>query len=113
MVQEDTNAPSCWTRDYSSVEGHKPTTVIASLKYYLKNRRVHLSDSHMKYVWYAYTQYIIKLALEQKIWSMTIAEPGSDDQLIRFGICNADENANIYEQRDDSEGCRLRQEDTM
>jgi hypothetical protein len=79
------------------VEGDKQTTVIAILKYYLENRRVHLSDSHMKYAWYAYTRYIITLALEEKIWSMTIAERGSDDQPIRFGICIAGENANIYE----------------
>jgi hypothetical protein len=91
----------------------RPTTVIASLKYYLKNRRVHLSDSHMKYAWYAYIRYIITLALEEKILSMTIAERGSDDQPIRFGICIAGANANVYERRDETEGCWLRQADTM
>jgi hypothetical protein len=50
------------------------------------------------------------LTLEEKIWPMTIAERGSDDQLIRFGICIAGEDANIYEQRDETEGCWLRQE---
>jgi hypothetical protein len=84
----------------------------ASLKHYLKNRRVHRSDSHMKYVWYACTGYIITLALEEKIWSMKIAERGSDDQPIRFGIGIAGENANIYKRRDETEVCRLRQEDT-
>jgi hypothetical protein len=48
---------SCWTRDHPTVEGDEPKTVIASLKYYLKNRRVHLSNTHMKYAWYAYTRY--------------------------------------------------------
>jgi hypothetical protein len=52
------------------------------------------------------------LELEEKIWSFTIAERGSDDLAIRFGICIAGENANIYEQRDETKGCRLRQEDT-
>jgi hypothetical protein len=51
--------------------------------------------------------YIITLALEEKIWSMKIAECGSDDQPIRFGICIADENAKIYKQRYETEGCRL------
>jgi hypothetical protein len=86
--------------------------VIASLKYYLKNQLVHRFDSHMKYAWYADTRYIITLALEEKIWSMTIAEQGSDDQPIRFSICIAGANANIYERRDETEGCRLRQEET-
>jgi hypothetical protein len=66
----------------------------------------------MKYAWYAYTRYIIMLALEEKIWLMTIAERGSDDQPIRFGICMVGANANIYERRDETEGCRLRQEET-
>jgi hypothetical protein len=86
----------CWTRDHPMVEGGIPTTVIESLKYYLKNRRVHLNDSHMKYAWYAYTRYIITLALAEKIWSMTITERKSDDEPIRFGICIADANTNIY-----------------
>jgi hypothetical protein len=102
----------CWTRDNPTVEGDKPMTVIASLKYYLKNRRVHLSNMHMNYAWYAYTRYIITLALEEKIWSMTLAECVSDPQPIRFGICIAGEDVNIYKQRDEKEGCRLRQEDT-
>jgi hypothetical protein len=97
----------CWTRDHPMVERDAPTTVIASLKYYLKNRLVHRSGSHMKYAWYAYTRSIITLALEGKIWSMTIAEQGSDDQPIRFDICIAGANANIYERRDETEGrCR-------
>jgi hypothetical protein len=91
----------CWTRDHPTVERDAPTMLIASLKYYLKNRLVHRSDSHMKYAWYAYTQYVIMLALEEKIWSMTIAERGSDDQPIRFGICISGANANIYERRDE------------
>jgi hypothetical protein len=52
------------------------------------------------------------LALEEKIWSMTIAERGSDDQLIKFDICMVGANANIYDQRDETKGCRLRQEET-
>jgi hypothetical protein len=93
------------------VEGDEPKTVIADLKYYLKNRLEHRNNSHMKYAWYAYTRYITMLALEEKIWSMTIAERGSDDQPIRFGICIVGENANIYERRDETDGgCRLRQE---
>jgi hypothetical protein len=86
--------------------------VIASLKYSLKNRRVHLSNTQMNYAWYAYTRYIITLAFEEKIWSMTIAERGSDDQPIRFGICIAGQDANIYKRRDETEGCQLRQEET-
>jgi hypothetical protein len=66
----------------------------------------------MNYAWYAYTRYIIMMAIEEKIWSMTIAEQVSDDQPIRVGICIAVANANVYEQRDETEGCRLRQEDT-
>jgi hypothetical protein len=95
------------------VEGDDRKTVIAGLKYYLKNRLVHWKESHMKYAWYAYTRYIITLALEEKIFSTTIAERGADDQPIRFGICIAGANAKIYEQRDETEdGCRLRQEAT-
>jgi polyferredoxin len=56
------------------VEGDEPKAVISGLKYYLKNRLVHRNDSRMKYAWYAYTRYIIMLAIEEKIWSMTIAE---------------------------------------
>jgi hypothetical protein len=55
----------------------------------------------MKFAWYAYARYIITLALEEKIWSMTIAERGSDDQPIRFGIFISGENANIYERSDE------------
>jgi hypothetical protein len=55
------------------VEEDEPKTVIVGRKYYLKNRLVHRNDSHMKYAWYAYTQYIIMLALEEKIWLMTRA----------------------------------------
>jgi hypothetical protein len=53
------------------------------------------------------------LALEEKNWSMTIAERGLDDQPIRFGICIAGQDANIYVQRDETEGCQLQQEYTM
>jgi hypothetical protein len=67
----------------------------------------------MKYAWYAYTRYIIMLALEEKIWSMTIAEQGSDDQPIRFGICIQGANTDFYERRDETEVCRLRQEETV
>jgi hypothetical protein len=56
----------CWTRDHTMVEGDEPKTVISGLKYYLKNRLVHRNDSHMKYAWYAYTRYIIMLALEEE-----------------------------------------------
>jgi hypothetical protein len=91
----------CWTRDNPMVEGDEPKTVIAGLKYYLKNRLVHRNDSHMKYAWYAYTRYIIMLALEEKIWSMTIAERGSDDQPIRFGICIQGADTRVYEQRNE------------
>jgi hypothetical protein len=38
----------CWTRDHPMVEGDEPKTVIAGLKYYLKNQLVHRNDSHMK-----------------------------------------------------------------
>jgi hypothetical protein len=53
------------------------------------------------------------LALEEKIWSMTVAERGADDQPIRFGICIQGGNAEIYARRDETEGCRLRQEETV
>jgi hypothetical protein len=43
---------------------------------------------------------------------MTIAERGSDDQPIRFGICIAGQDSNNYDQRDETEGCQLQQEDT-
>jgi hypothetical protein len=103
----------CWTRDHPMVARDEPKTVIAGLKCYLKNRLVHRNESHMKYAWYAYTQYIIMLALEEKIWSMTIAERGSDDQPIRFGICIQGADTKVYERRDETEeGCRLRQEGT-
>jgi hypothetical protein len=62
---------------------------------------------HMKYAWYAYTRYIITLALEEKILSMTIVKRGLDDQPIRFSICIVGANANIYEQRNETEGCSL------
>jgi hypothetical protein len=89
-------------------EGDEPKTVIAGLKYYLKNRLVHRNESHMKYAWYAYTRYIIMLALEEKIRSMTIAERGSDDQPIRFCICIQGSDTRVYERRDETEdGCRL------
>jgi hypothetical protein len=53
------------------------------------------------------------LALEEKIWSMMIAERGADDQPIRFGICIQGGGAEIYARRDETEGCRLRQEETV
>jgi hypothetical protein len=96
------------------VEGDEPKTVIVCLKYYLKNRLVHRDDSHMKYAWYAYTRYTIMLALEEKIWSMTIAERGSDDQPIRFGICIQGADTRVYERRNErEEGCRLQEEETV
>jgi hypothetical protein len=53
------------------------------------------------------------LALEEKIWSMTIAERGKNDQPIRFGICIQGGDARVYERRDETEDyCKLRQEDT-
>jgi hypothetical protein len=67
----------------------------------------------MKYAWYTYTRYIIMLALEEKIWSMTIAESGADDQSIRFGICIQGGDARVYKQRYETEDyCKLRQEAT-
>jgi hypothetical protein len=91
----------------------EPKTVIAGLKYYLKTRLVHRNDSHMKYAWNAYTRYIIMLALEEKIWLMTKAERGADNQPIRFGICIQGGDAEIYARRDETVGCRLRQEETV
>jgi hypothetical protein len=103
----------CWTRDHPLVERDEPKTVIAGLKYYLKNLLVYRNDSHMNYAWCAYTRYIIMIALEEKIWSMTIAEQGAGDQPIRFGICIQGGYTRVYEQRDETEDyCKLRQETT-
>jgi hypothetical protein len=43
---------------------------------------------------------------------MTIAERGVDDQPIRFGICIQGGDAEIYSRRDETEGCRIGQEET-
>jgi hypothetical protein len=67
----------------------------------------------MKNAWYAYTRYIIMLALEEKIWPMTIAERGADNQPIRYGICIQGGDTRVYKQRDEIEDwCKLRQEAT-
>jgi hypothetical protein len=42
---------------------------------------------------------------------MTIAEQGLDNQPIRFGICIAGQDSNNYDQRGETEGCQLQQED--
>jgi hypothetical protein len=53
------------------------------------------------------------LALEEKIWLMNIAERGSDDQPIRFGICIQGADTRVYDRRDETEDeCRLQQETT-
>jgi hypothetical protein len=94
------------------VEGDEPITIIGRLKYYLKNRKVHLTDTHLKYAWYVYTRYIMELAIEEKIRSVAIAEAGSDNQPIRYRICIAGQDSNYDERRNEREYCQLWQHDT-
>jgi hypothetical protein len=76
----------CWTTGHILLTEEEPTTMIAHLKYYLKNRKVHLRDTHMKFAWYVYTMYIMEQAMEETIWAKTIAEQGPDNQPILLGI---------------------------
>jgi hypothetical protein len=48
----------------------------------------------------------MKLAVKENIWSLTIAERGSDNQPIRFGICIAGRYSNNNKQRNESEDCQ-------
>jgi hypothetical protein len=84
----------CWTTDHPTVKENEPTTIIVCLKYYMKNRRVHPRDTHLKFAWYIYTWYIMELAIEEKMWLMSIAERGSDNHPIRLGICIAGQSSN-------------------
>jgi hypothetical protein len=51
----------------------KATRIIELLKYYLKNRKVHMRNTYKTFAWYAYTMYDMELAMEEMIWAKTVA----------------------------------------